>query len=75
MSYQGVWGLTIYFYHVIMYDVLVYAVVTTLKKNKSQAWCGWWESNPQNTGFEPVVYANSTTSTEVPSGLFTRQKG
>ena len=47
--------MTIYFYHVMMYDVLVYAVVTTLKKNKSQAWCGWWESNPQNTGFEPVV--------------------
>jgi hypothetical protein len=43
----------------MIYNVLVYTFVITLKKNKGQAWCGQWESNPQNTGFEPAAYANS----------------
>lgn len=30
--------------------------------------------NPQNAGFEPAAYADSATSTEVPSGLKNRRK-
>lgn len=34
-----------------------------LSQHLESFWCSWRESNPQNTGFESVMYANSITRT------------